>query len=239
MFSFINHTFGIISKKSFLFNLYLFGCIRSSLQHVGSLVVAHRLSCSEACEILVPRLGIELMYPVLQGGFLTSGPPGKSMPLHFCLLCTSFHLSGPQLPHVTINGNNTEATKDHPQSVPGLKFCLFWPTLCYNIFFFPLNALLTVKNQVISHKYKDFQSLDKRRCGQTRPTFLLGSKSARVSAGTASTRGSSLRTDRGSTTPCWLAPCPPHLETEPPVALVVKNLPAKAGDRRDMGSMPG
>ena len=53
-----------------------------------------------------------------------------------------------------------------------------------------------------------------------------------MSAGTASTLGSSLRTDRGSTTPCWLKPSPPHLETEPQVVLVVKNLPANAGDMR-------
>ena len=39
------------------------------------------LSCSSACGILVPqpRPMIELESPALQGGFLTTGPPGKSL----------------------------------------------------------------------------------------------------------------------------------------------------------------
>ena len=49
-----------------------------SLWHTGSLVVAHGLSCPEACGILVPRPGIEPASPALEGGFLTTGPPGKS-----------------------------------------------------------------------------------------------------------------------------------------------------------------
>ena len=36
------------------------------------------LNCPGACGILVPRPGMELMSPALQGGFLTDGPPGKS-----------------------------------------------------------------------------------------------------------------------------------------------------------------
>ena len=43
-----------------------------------SVVPAHRLSCSMACGILVPQPGMELASPVLQGGFLTPGSPGKS-----------------------------------------------------------------------------------------------------------------------------------------------------------------
>ena len=34
-----------------------------------------------ACGILVPRLGIKPMSPALQRGFLTTGPPGKSLSL--------------------------------------------------------------------------------------------------------------------------------------------------------------
>ena len=41
-------------------------------------VAAHDLSCPAACGILVPGLGIEPVSPVLAGGFLTTGPPGKS-----------------------------------------------------------------------------------------------------------------------------------------------------------------
>ena len=87
----------------FFFNICLFGCTGSycsmwdlhcvmqdlSLQRSGSLVVAsglraHRLSwgtwlcCSMACRILFPWPGIELASSALQGGFLTTGPPGKS-----------------------------------------------------------------------------------------------------------------------------------------------------------------
>ena len=37
------------------------------------------LSCPEACEILVPQPGIEPLSPALEGRFLTTGPPGKSL----------------------------------------------------------------------------------------------------------------------------------------------------------------
>ena len=74
---------------------YLFGCIRSSLLHIGSslhrvevfvwcivcLLAAHRLSCSMACGILVPWPGTEPMSPALPGRLLTTGPPGKSLNL--------------------------------------------------------------------------------------------------------------------------------------------------------------
>ena len=44
-----------------------------------TLVVALRLSCFLACGILVPSPGIKPMSPAWQGGFLTAGPPGKSL----------------------------------------------------------------------------------------------------------------------------------------------------------------
>ena len=43
-----------------------------------SVVVAQGLSCPVAYGILVPRPGIEPVSPALEGGFLTTGPPGKS-----------------------------------------------------------------------------------------------------------------------------------------------------------------
>ena len=49
-----------------------------SLRHAGSLVAARSLSCPTACGILVPRPGIEPVSLALEGGFLTTGPPGKS-----------------------------------------------------------------------------------------------------------------------------------------------------------------
>ena len=51
---------------------------RLQLQLTGPLAVARRLSCLAACGILVPRTGIEPMFPALQGGLLTTGPPGRS-----------------------------------------------------------------------------------------------------------------------------------------------------------------
>ena len=55
-------------------------CIRRDLsaKYVYSLVVVRGLSSSMACGILVHLPGIKPMSPALQGGFLTSGPPGKS-----------------------------------------------------------------------------------------------------------------------------------------------------------------
>ena len=47
-------------------------------EHTG-LVAAPRLSCPEACGTLIPLPGTESMSPALQGGFLTIGPPGKSL----------------------------------------------------------------------------------------------------------------------------------------------------------------
>ena len=50
------------------------------LQSSWTLVVAmHRLSCSVACGILVPQPGIKPSSPALKGGFLTTGPPRKSL----------------------------------------------------------------------------------------------------------------------------------------------------------------
>jgi len=43
----------------------------------GSIVVEHRLSCSMATWDL-PGPGIKPVSPALQGGLLTTGPPGKS-----------------------------------------------------------------------------------------------------------------------------------------------------------------
>ena len=77
---------------------YLFDCLRSqsqytgsSLHHegsfvpthvlklwsMGSVVVACRLGCTEACGIFILQPGIEPTSPALQGRFLTTGPRGK------------------------------------------------------------------------------------------------------------------------------------------------------------------
>ena len=50
---------------------------------VGSGIVVRGLSCPEACGILVFRSGIQPASPALEGGFFTTGPPGKSLLFFF------------------------------------------------------------------------------------------------------------------------------------------------------------
>ena len=50
---------------------------------IWTVVVALGLSCCMTCWILVPQAGLELMAPALQGRFLTTGPPGKSLVRYF------------------------------------------------------------------------------------------------------------------------------------------------------------
>ena len=61
----------------------LSSCDAWALEHVGSVVVARHLSFSMAYETLVSEPGIEPASPALQGGFLTTGPPGKSLDGYF------------------------------------------------------------------------------------------------------------------------------------------------------------
>jgi len=57
-----------------------------------SVVAVHRLSCFTACGILVPQPKTEPMPSAFQGGFLTSGPPGKSQSyLIWTLIFTKRH----------------------------------------------------------------------------------------------------------------------------------------------------
>ena len=71
-----------LKKNAFVY--YLLGCIGLSgreqdfsLPHRDFLIVVPGFSCSTAYGILLSPLGIEPMFPALQGGFLTTGPPGK------------------------------------------------------------------------------------------------------------------------------------------------------------------
>ena len=56
----------------------LSSCGMWALEHVGSVVAVHRLSCPVAYGILVPRPGIRPGPATLEGRFLTIGPPRKS-----------------------------------------------------------------------------------------------------------------------------------------------------------------
>ena len=66
------------------------GCVGSAVVACGfqntqaSVVAEGGLGCSIVCGILVPQPGIQPMYPALQGGSLTAGPPGKPRSPHFC-----------------------------------------------------------------------------------------------------------------------------------------------------------
>ena len=51
-----------------------------------SLIVARRLSCPAACGILVAQPGLEPASPALEGGFLTTAPPGESPILIFIFI---------------------------------------------------------------------------------------------------------------------------------------------------------
>jgi len=54
-----------------------------SLQCTSSVAMVHGLSCTAAGGILVHPRGTEAMSPALQGGFLTTGPPWKSLEYNF------------------------------------------------------------------------------------------------------------------------------------------------------------
>ena len=56
--------------------------VACKLQSAGSVVVAHRLSCSEACGIF-PDQGSNPCPPALADGSLTTAPPGKSLLSYF------------------------------------------------------------------------------------------------------------------------------------------------------------
>ena len=64
----------------------LSSCGTRALERAGSVVAAYGPSCPMACGILVPQLGIEPLSPALEGGFLTTGPPGKSPGFFFFLM---------------------------------------------------------------------------------------------------------------------------------------------------------
>ena len=54
-------------------------------------------SCSAACGILVSRPGTEPVSPELEGRFLTTGPPGKSLVPHFPIRAPSCWASPTQI----------------------------------------------------------------------------------------------------------------------------------------------
>ena len=87
-----SHPFFVIAGLKYLFILLrwiliavgeIFPCSAGTLglqsNHWRSVVAVLWLSCSVAGGILVPHWRIKLASPALQGRFLTTGPPGKSL----------------------------------------------------------------------------------------------------------------------------------------------------------------
>ena len=66
----------------------LSSCGARAPECTGSVVVARGLSCPVACGILAPRPGVEPASPALEGGFLTTGLPGKSLTSSFLVVRT-------------------------------------------------------------------------------------------------------------------------------------------------------
>ena len=72
-------------------NSLQYSCLENPMDGRAWWATVHRVSKSQTtewlnwteCGILVPKPGIEPMCPALAGGFLTTGPPGKSS-LYFC-----------------------------------------------------------------------------------------------------------------------------------------------------------
>ena len=77
----------LLQKGFFFFNLFIYltalglSCIMRDLpmRCTGSLVVVLGVSCSMACEILVPYPGVKPLSSALQNRFLTTRPSGNSL----------------------------------------------------------------------------------------------------------------------------------------------------------------
>ena len=65
---------------------FFFDCARCLLRPELSLVVVRGLGCPLACGILVPQPGVIPMSLASRGGFLATGPPGKSHQWLFAFL---------------------------------------------------------------------------------------------------------------------------------------------------------
>ncbi|XP_043330359.1 phosphoinositide 3-kinase regulatory subunit 6 isoform X3 [Cervus canadensis] len=89
------------------------------LRFTDPLVVAHGLSSSSACGILVPQPGIEPMSSALQGGFLTTGPPEKSPIQTFLVVHFVFFLSG--YVRESLTSNTSSSSRSRLLHVEGLS----------------------------------------------------------------------------------------------------------------------
>ena len=70
---------GLECSRQDLVACWIFHCGAQALELMGLEVEVHGLCCPVACGILVPWSGIKLVFPTLEGRFLTTEPPRKSL----------------------------------------------------------------------------------------------------------------------------------------------------------------
>ena len=99
-------------------------CSACALEHSGFLIVVCGLRGSAACGILVPQPGIEALSQWLEGGFLTSGPPGKSLYSFFRINCRVGLVVRPNNLH-TANACGTHYLISLPKNTAHLQSCLW------------------------------------------------------------------------------------------------------------------
>ena len=99
------------------------------LQSAGSVAVVHGLSWPMAMWDL-PRPRIELVSPSLQGGFLTTGPPGKSL----IALCYDAAAAAAKSLQSCLTLCDTMDGSPPGSSVPGILQAriLEWVAICYD-----------------------------------------------------------------------------------------------------------
>ena len=129
------------------------GLSRYGLWDMGA--AARRPSCSAACRISVPRPEIKPKSPALQGRFLTTGPPGKSLyiDLVFCQLLNVFIYCFNFL-HVDFLGFSIQ---DIMSSANRDRLCLPFP---YGFLFIPsscLNALARAPRTGLNRRGRSMQ----------------------------------------------------------------------------------
>ena len=109
-----------------------------ALDHMGSVVLAHGLSCPMACGILLT--GIEHMSPALASRFLTIGPPGKST------VNCSVAQACPPLQHARL---------PCPSPAPGAcsNSCPLMPSH-HLIFYYPLLLLPSIFKKIRAFSYE-------------------------------------------------------------------------------------
>ena len=98
--------------------------------------MTHGLSCPVAWEILVPQPGIEPMSPALEGGFIATGSPGKSLKVYFFLFILEGYLCFCRLPlgssslsglwrcYLTVFGSHCFIWEASHQSSGSFSLCL-------------------------------------------------------------------------------------------------------------------